>query len=98
MLSMSVAATAADQSNPWSKEVVPVLGKATTNSCMCQSCQEPIAQGCVRVGLIFHHMNGYIGLDWHHITCCETPEQLPLVDGYELLSPDDQAAIQALIP
>ncbi|CAK4188747.1 hypothetical protein LEN26_016861 [Aphanomyces euteiches] len=84
------------QTSPWSKEVVPVLGKAASTSSICQSCQLPIAQGHIRVGLIFHHMNGYIGLDWHHLACCETPEQLPFVEGYDLLTPQDQDVIRAL--
>ncbi|ETV91752.1 hypothetical protein H310_13811 [Aphanomyces invadans] len=82
--------------SPWAKEVIPVLGKTTTTTCMCQSCQLPIDQGHIRVGLIFHHMNGYIGLDWHHLTCCETPDRLPFVEGYDLLSPQDKAMIHAL--
>ncbi|ETV70350.1 hypothetical protein H257_14040 [Aphanomyces astaci] len=92
----TVAAAATNSSSPWAKEVVPVLGKTTTTTCTCQSCQLPINQGHIRVGLIFHHMNGYIGLDWHHLECCETPDRLAQVEGYDLLSVQDKAIIQAL--
>ncbi|KDO26565.1 hypothetical protein SPRG_07969 [Saprolegnia parasitica CBS 223.65] len=77
-------------SNPWTLSTLPIIGTAKNDKSTCQSCKQCIPQGAVRVGLIFHHLNGYIALDWHHLTCCETPAQLPHIEGYELLSAQAQ--------
>ncbi|OQS03687.1 hypothetical protein THRCLA_21101 [Thraustotheca clavata] len=72
-------------SNPWTRSTLPIIGTAMNDKSMCQACKRHISRGQVRIGVIFHHLNGYIALDWHHLTCCETPDLLPQVEGYELL-------------
>ncbi|KDO16597.1 hypothetical protein SPRG_17894, partial [Saprolegnia parasitica CBS 223.65] len=84
-------------SNPWTLSTLPIIGTAKNDKSTCQSCKQCIPQGAVRVGLIFHHLNGYIALDWHHLTCCETPAQLPHIEGYELLSAQAQEQVQHYI-
>ncbi|KAF0697032.1 Aste57867_12260 [Aphanomyces stellatus] len=83
--------------NPWTNTQLPVVGVAKTSSSTCQACQCAIAAGEIRVGIIFQHLNGYIGLDWHHLTCCETPQHLVHVDGYELLGENEKAIMKDYI-
>ncbi|KAG9403359.1 hypothetical protein AC1031_006004 [Aphanomyces cochlioides] len=79
--------------NPWTKCNLPILGIAKNDKSTCQACQDSIATGSIRVGIIFHHVNGTIGVDWHHLTCCETPAALPQVEGYELLGEQEKAVL-----
>ncbi|OQR84688.1 hypothetical protein ACHHYP_13066 [Achlya hypogyna] len=81
--------------NPWTREATPILGRATTGTSKCRSCDQRIPQGDIRVGVIFHHMNGYIALDWHHLLCCQSPELLQSVEGYELLTVTEKDTIEA---
>jgi hypothetical protein len=82
-------------SNPWSRHGTPIVGRARSSSSICQSCQRNIPQGGIRVGMIFSHLKGYIALDWHHLTCCQTPEKLPYVEGYDILSAHEKEQIHA---
>ncbi|EQC32871.1 hypothetical protein SDRG_09403 [Saprolegnia diclina VS20] len=83
--------------NPWTLNTLPVIGTATTDGCLCQACKENISQGDIRVGLIFHHLNGYIALDWHHLTCCENPWHLPTLEGFDLLNDKEKTQVHAFI-
>ncbi|KAF0697041.1 Aste57867_12225 [Aphanomyces stellatus] len=85
------------KNNPWTNTKLPVIGVANTNSSTCQACHSAIPAGEIRVGIIFQHLNGYIGLDWHHLTCCETPEHLSQVDGYDLLGDAEKSVLQKYI-
>ncbi|ETV68554.1 hypothetical protein H257_15540 [Aphanomyces astaci] len=82
---------------PWTNTQLPILGLATNDSSTCQACLCPIKAGSIRVGIIFQHLSGFIGLDWHHLTCCETPQLLRHVDGYELLGDDSKATLNDFI-
>ncbi|ETW06995.1 hypothetical protein H310_03094 [Aphanomyces invadans] len=83
--------------HPWSTTQLPILGLATNSSSTCQACRGAIMKGSIRVGIIFQHLSGFIVLDWHHLTCCETPQLLRHVEGYDLLGDDSKAALNAFI-
>ncbi|RHY17202.1 hypothetical protein DYB25_001926 [Aphanomyces astaci] len=79
--------------NPWKRCELPILGISKNGASTCQACRDAIQTGSIRVGIIFHHVNGNIGIDWHHLTCCETPATLPEVEGYELLGDHDKEVL-----
>ncbi|KAH9127194.1 hypothetical protein AeMF1_002481 [Aphanomyces euteiches] len=79
--------------NPWTNTDLHVISVAKTSSSTCRACGHAIPADTIRIGIIFQHKSGYIGLDWHHLVCCETPENLPYVDGYELLGDKAKATV-----
>ncbi|KAF0733105.1 hypothetical protein LEN26_000716 [Aphanomyces euteiches] len=85
-------------SSPWTKSDLPVISVAKQNSTTCQACHERIDVGSIRVGVVFHHVKGYICLDWHHLTCCETPAHLlGAADDLDLLDDKQKQTFQHFV-
>ena len=83
--------------SPWTRQETPVVGTARTNSSLCRSCQTYIDAGDVRIGLVFNHLNGFICLDWHHLTCCISPENLQATADYDQLLESEKDQVQSWI-
>ncbi|KAF0698401.1 Aste57867_10968 [Aphanomyces stellatus] len=60
----SGAATAA-----WSQCKDAIMQVAHTSTTTCQACETKIASGQLRLGVMYQHVDGFVLVEWIHLTC-----------------------------